>query len=168
MKLSLNASNKIFVDGHFARATIGKNGIGKKLSEGDYITPIGRFYLRCLMYRADRYPPPETQLHAKKIQTNDGWCTDPEDPHYNKPIKLPFSKSHEIMWREDHLYDFVIPLSYNDEKVIPGAGSAIFIHLASPDLKPTAGCIGVEIQTMGKILQSYKVGDWITVGDVKG
>ncbi len=167
MNLSLNTNNQIFVDDHFARASIGKNGIGKKVLEGDCITPVGRFSLRCLMYRADRYPPPKTQLHVEEIQKTDGWCNDPEDPNYNKKIKLPFPKSHEVMWRQDHVYDFVIPLGFNDEIIIPGAGSAIFIHLAHPDFKPTEGCVGVEILTMKKIFQSYQVGDCIDIGYVK-
>jgi L,D-peptidoglycan transpeptidase YkuD (ErfK/YbiS/YcfS/YnhG family) len=37
------------------------------------------------------------------------------------------------MWREDHLYDLVLVLGYNDDPVVPGKGSAIFLHLARPD-----------------------------------
>jgi L,D-peptidoglycan transpeptidase YkuD (ErfK/YbiS/YcfS/YnhG family) len=31
---------------------------------------------------------------------------------------------------------------------VPGAGSAIFLHIARPDFSPTAGCIAVERDVM--------------------
>ena len=44
------------------------------------------------------------------------------------------------MWREDGLYDIVVVLGHNDDPVVPGAGSAVFLHIARPDYSPTAGC----------------------------
>ena len=41
------------------------------------------------------------------------------------------------------LYDLVIVIGHNDDPVIPGMGSAIFLHVASPDYRPTQGCIAV-------------------------
>ena len=38
------------------------------------------------------------------------------------------------MWRDDHLYDLVAVLGYNDDPVVPGKGSAIFLHLAQAGL----------------------------------
>ena len=43
----------------------------------------------------------------------------------------------------DYKYDFFIPIKYNFKKVIPGNGSAIFIHLTK-NYKPTAGCIALS------------------------
>jgi L,D-peptidoglycan transpeptidase YkuD (ErfK/YbiS/YcfS/YnhG family) len=34
-------------------------------------------------------------------------------------------------------------LGYNDAPVLPGRGSAIFLHLAAPDYRPTEGCIAL-------------------------
>jgi L,D-peptidoglycan transpeptidase YkuD (ErfK/YbiS/YcfS/YnhG family) len=35
-------------------------------------------------------------------------------------------------------------LDWNLEPVTPGRGSAIFLHLATPDYAPTAGCIALS------------------------
>ena len=47
------------------------------------------------------------------------------------------------MWRADGLYDLVVILGHNDAPVVPGAGSAIFMHVASPGYGPTEGCVAL-------------------------
>ena len=116
------------------RAAIGPSGIGVKAGEGDGITPIGAFPVREIFYRADRIARPDTRLPLRALEQNDGWCDAPDDPNYNRLVKLPYPASAEQMWREDHLYDLVVVLGYNDDPVVPGKGSAIFLHLAKPEL----------------------------------
>ena len=48
--------------------------------------------------------------------------------------------SHEEMWRKDDLYDIVVVLGHNDDPIVPGNGSAVFLHVASAGYGPTAGC----------------------------
>ena len=48
------------------------------------------------------------------------------------------------MWRDDALYDIVAELGWNDAPVVPGRGSAIFLHLARPDYGPTEGCVALS------------------------
>ena len=38
------------------------------------------------------------------------------------------------MWREDHLYDIVAVIGFNDDPVYAGKGSAIFLHLRQAGL----------------------------------
>ena len=47
------------------------------------------------------------------------------------------------MWRDVGLYDLVVELGYNDAPARPGLGSAIFLHLARPDWRPTEGCVAM-------------------------
>ena len=54
--------------------------------------------------------------------------------NYNRLVKLPYAASHEELWRDDHLYDLVVVLGFNDDPVVPGKGSAIFLHLARAGL----------------------------------
>ncbi len=56
------------------------------------------------------------------------------------PSSIPTPASAERLWRDDGLYDLVVVLGHNDDPVVPGRGSAIFLHLARPDYAPTEGC----------------------------
>jgi L,D-peptidoglycan transpeptidase YkuD (ErfK/YbiS/YcfS/YnhG family) len=82
------------------------------------------------------------------LAPNDGWVDEPTDPRYYRLVELPYPASAEEMWREDHLYDVLVVIGYNMEPVIPGAGSAIFLHVATPDFAPTAGCVAVSKEVL--------------------
>ena len=56
------------------------------------------------------------------------------------------------MWREDRLYDVVGILDYNIRPRVRGRGSAIFLHLARPDLSPTQGCVALGAEDMRRLL----------------
>jgi L,D-peptidoglycan transpeptidase YkuD (ErfK/YbiS/YcfS/YnhG family) len=145
------------------RAAIGPSGIAIKGGEGDGITPRGRFPVREIFYRADRIPAPRTTLPLRKIEQDDGWCDAPNDPNYNRLVKLPYPASAENMWREDHLYDLVAVLGYNDDPVVPRKGSAIFMHLAKPDYSPTQGCVALAYEDLLKAIEQLQSGDEVVI-----
>jgi L,D-peptidoglycan transpeptidase YkuD (ErfK/YbiS/YcfS/YnhG family) len=128
------------------RCAIGPGGIGVKQGEGDGITPRGTFPVREILYRADRLAVPRTRLPARMLAPDDGWCDAAADPNYNRPVKLPYPASAEHLWREDRLYDLIAVLGYNDDPVVPGKGSAIFLHLAREDYTATQGCIALGLE----------------------
>src|SRR3546814_9502320 len=70
--------------------------------------------MRRVLYRADRLEKPVTVLPCETIAPDDGWCDDPADPAYNRPVRLPHPASHERLAREDHIYDVVVVLGPND------------------------------------------------------
>lgn len=144
------------VGGDVFRCALGRTGIVAAKREGDGATPAGRFALRELLFRPDRLAPPPTLLTCKAIAPNDGWCDAASDPAYNRPVKLPYAASAETLWRGDHLYDLVVPLGYNDDPVLPGAGSAIFFHLAKEEegggLGATEGCVALRLPDMLSVL----------------
>jgi L,D-peptidoglycan transpeptidase YkuD (ErfK/YbiS/YcfS/YnhG family) len=125
------------------RCALGRSGISTGKREGDGATPAGAFALREVLYRPDRESPPRTALSCHALAPEDGWCDAPDDPAYNRLIRLPYAASAERMWRDDRLYDLVVVLGYNDDPVVPGRGSAIFLHLATKDFTPTAGCVAL-------------------------
>jgi L,D-peptidoglycan transpeptidase YkuD (ErfK/YbiS/YcfS/YnhG family) len=45
-----------------------------------------------------------------------------------------------------------VPLGYNDDPVVPGAGSAIFLHVARPDYAPTEGCVALAQADLLRVL----------------
>ncbi len=125
------------------RCALGRGGIRTDKQEGDGATPVGVLPLRRVFYRADRVAPPACRLPVEPLSPADGWCDDPADAAYNKRVTLPHPARHETLWREDGLYDLVGVLGWNDAPVVRGRGSAIFLHLARPDLAPTEGCIAL-------------------------
>ena len=73
-----------------------------------------------------------------------GWCDDPKnEKQYNKLIKIKKGIKHEILYRRDYKYDFLIPIKYNYKNPIKNKGRAIFLHLTA-NYKPTAGCIALK------------------------
>src|SRR5512138_3428359 len=145
------------------RCAVGRGGIARKEGEGDGVTPVGRWPMRRLLYRADRLAKPATLLPCQAIAPEDGWCDDPADAAYNQPIRLPYPASHERLARDDHLYDLVVVLGYNDDPVVPGAGSAIFLHLARGDYGPTEGCVALALLDLLTVLESARPGSAVTV-----
>jgi len=142
---------------------LGRSGrrVGKR--EGDGATPIGRFALREVFYRGDRVGRPRTQLPVTALKVGDGWCDDPRDRNYNRRVRHPYSASAERLWRDDHLYDLVVVLGYNDGPRIKGRGSAIFMHVAAPGLKPTQGCIALDRRHLMRLIARASPGAHIAI-----
>lgn len=131
------------------RCAVGRAGIGVKQREGDGMTPAGSWPLRRVLYRADRLEtPPQSVLPVEKIEPDHAWCDIPGDPNYNQLVRLPHASIDERLWREDQLYDVIAVIGFNDAPVIPGAGSAIFLHIAEPGFRPTAGCVALRLSDL--------------------
>ncbi len=152
-------------DGTGWRCAVGRGGVTRAKREGDGATPVGRWPLRRVLYRPDRLAAPATRLPCAAISPRDGWCDDPAHSAYNRPVKLPFAASHEALWRDDALYDVVVVPGHNDDPPVPGAGSAIFLHLARPDYAPTAGCLALARDHLLHALERIGPGDELHVLD---
>ena len=145
------------------RCALGHAGIAVNKREGDGTTPSGCFVLRRVLYRPDRLAKPTTALRVSAICSTDGWCDDPQDPNYNQPVKLPYAASHERLWRDDALYDLIVVLGFNDEPPSPGAGSAVFLHVADPGFAPTKGCVALARDVLSELLTDCAPGDRLCV-----
>lgn len=145
------------------RCAIGRTGIRTDKREGDGATPAGAFSLRRVLWRADRVTAPVTALPSAPIGPRDGWCDDPGHADYNRPVPLPFDAGHEAMWRADGLYDVVVVIGHNDDPPVPGLGSAVFVHVATADFGPTAGCVALERGDLLRLLADCRPGDQLVV-----
>ncbi len=139
-------------DGWAVPVALGRGGILANKREGDGGTPRGAFYPLQLWWRADRHPRPQTYLPARPIRSEDAWCEDPADRHYNQPIRLVQDQAGDRLTREDHLYDFIVEIDHNTRPRIAGRGSAVFIHLARPGFAPTAGCVALRASELQRLL----------------
>jgi len=133
---------------------LGKNGIVPVGREGDGATPAGTYPLRRVLYRSDRMEPPATSLDVSPIGPRDGWCDESSDDAYNRPVRLPYPASAEKLTRRDHLYDMIVVIGHNDAPVVPGLGSAIFLHVARPDMGPTLGCVALAPAHLKYVLRT--------------
>jgi L,D-peptidoglycan transpeptidase YkuD (ErfK/YbiS/YcfS/YnhG family) len=148
----VHADGRFVFRGRVLRAALGRAGVRMAKAEGDFATPAGRLPLRRVLYRADRGPIPRAAVPREPIGPHDGWCDDPAHADYNRPVRLPHPARCEVLWRDDALYDVLAVLGWNDAPVEPGRGSAIFLHVATPDLAPTAGCVALTEAELRAVL----------------
>lgn len=161
-----SASGWMSIAGRRVRLALGRSGLCPEThkQEGDGATPAGRYALRRVLYRADRVEPPRTALPVRALAPDDGWCDDPADPAYNRPVRLPYPASHETLSREDGLYDLILVLGHNDDPPRAGAGSAIFLHCRRGDYEPTQGCIALDPADVRLLLGQARPGDYLVIG----
>ena len=152
MTIILKNKATLLFDDFIFKCSIGKLGLAKTKIEGDKKTPIGTFTLGNLFFRNDRNTKPLTKLKCFPIKKNMGWCDDSRSNKYNREITFPFKFSAEKLYRKDKIYDLFINIKYNYESVIKNKGSAIFLHIADKNYKPTKGCIALRKVDFLKIL----------------
>ncbi|MGB1069027.1 MAG: L,D-transpeptidase family protein [Henriciella sp.] len=137
------------------RCAVGRSGIllAEQKREGDGASPLGSWPMRRVFYRPDRVGRPDTILPCIALKQHDGWCDQPGHILYNRPVSLPFSGHHEVLWRDDSIYDIIVELGHNDNPVRHGLGSAVFLHVARPDYTATEGCIALSMPDLRQVLQ---------------
>lgn len=142
-----------FSDRKFACA-VGKGGIvpADRKREGDGATPAGLWPLRAGFWRADRLAKPPGPLAFTPVAPDMVWDDDPASPTYNTLQRRLAADHPERLMRDDHVYDIVVPLGFNDGPVVPGRGSAIFLHVAREGYTPTAGCVALAREDLLALL----------------
>ncbi|NTV44849.1 MAG: L,D-transpeptidase family protein [Candidatus Yonathbacteria bacterium] len=150
----VTSNGTLTCNGKTYRCALGKGGVSLDKKEGDGATPVGCFPMRKVYYRPDKIVAPATGLPVEALTETSGWADDAERPEYNMFVELPYDGSHEALWREDDVYDIIVPLGYNDGPIVPGKGSAIFMHVARETYSPTAGCIALSLTDLLEVLTS--------------
>lgn len=134
----------------------GRGGIFDEKQEGDWRTPVGVYRLLWLYHRPDRGGTPKTGIPCYPLLPRTGWAEDPTDPAYNRPILHPHPYPADRMARGDSLYDICAVTDQNFDPVVPGKGSAIFLHLWRKPRHPTAGCVSFRRCDLLWILRYWK------------
>ncbi len=151
------------VDGVSFFCVFGRDGITDDKIEGDWKTPIGTFPIRKIYYRKDKIPNLEAQIECIPLSPDDAWCDDIKKEEYNTFIKLPFEGSYENLWRDDDMYDIIIVLGCNDEPILKGKGSAIFIHIAKENMEYTKGCLAIKKEDMLTLVKNITLNSEIEI-----
>jgi L,D-peptidoglycan transpeptidase YkuD (ErfK/YbiS/YcfS/YnhG family) len=154
---------RLYWPGGSTRASVGKGGVTVHKKEGDGATPVGKFGLPFGMYRPDRVKAPTTALPLKALREGHAWVDDPKDARYNRLVELPYPAHVEKLWRSDEIYDVLVVVDYNMNPTAPGAGSAIFLHIARPGFTPTVGCVAVERAALLHLLEKLGPQSTLTI-----
>jgi L,D-peptidoglycan transpeptidase YkuD (ErfK/YbiS/YcfS/YnhG family) len=132
------------------RAYLGASGIG---AASEYIdrTPRGVYALtEAFGWAAD----PGTRLPYRKVGWSAWWVSDVTSPHYNtmqfcRPGTCSFGAAEHL--RAISLYAHAIVIDYNRDPVVPGAGSAFFIHASAGEA--TQGCVAIDESALVAVLR---------------
>ena len=129
---------------------VGTNGVSANSREGISCTPKGLFSLG-FAFGTD--PLTDLSIPYRQLNENCYWVDDPASPVYNQ-----WQETTEINWNSaEHLidyassYHYAVVVNYNCDPIVPGAGSAIFLHCTA-GASSTAGCIAVPDSQMWDIL----------------
>ena len=142
---------------------IGRSGISVLKREGDGATPAGTHRIVAGYFRRDRMVPRREYAWLRPMPENLGWCDAPVDTNYNRPVRLPYPASHEIMQRSDRQYDVCLVLDWNLCTRSRNRGSAIFLHLTREEGGPTQGCVAVSPDRIRRLLSVIRPGSWLRI-----
>lgn len=134
-------------------AVIGKHGIDARKAEGDRKTPQGLYDVGEAFGTA---PAPEgTKLPYRIATEHDYWVDDPESDDYNRWVHYEGNPSER--WKSferltDPLYTHAVVIKYNEDPVVKGKGSAIFLHRWKSGDTPTLGCVAIAYEDLVRLL----------------
>jgi L,D-peptidoglycan transpeptidase YkuD (ErfK/YbiS/YcfS/YnhG family) len=133
----------------------GRNGLSTHHVEGDGTTPMGAYGIGPVMYGIA--PNPGVHYRYHQLVCGDWWDEDPSSPAYNTFQAIgcgtapPFHGNSEALWTQNVAYQRFAVVNYNTGPVVPGAGSAIFLH---DDLgNPTDGCVSLPTPQLDTLLR---------------
>jgi L,D-peptidoglycan transpeptidase YkuD (ErfK/YbiS/YcfS/YnhG family) len=97
-----------------------------------------------------------TRLPYRQAGTSDWWVSDAKSPLYNTyyhcdPGTCPFNEAAgEDLGKAGPVYDHAVVIDYNRNPVVPGAGSAFFLHISNG--RPTAGCVSIPADDLKAVM----------------
>ncbi|MEC9047717.1 MAG: L,D-transpeptidase family protein [Planctomycetota bacterium] len=144
------------------QVSLGRSGMGWGLGlhrgapgpskrEGDGRSPAGVFELGAAFGYAAT-PPAGVTVAYRAADARDYYVDDVESEDYNSWRRIPDGEANdpkarwascERMRRDDELYELGMIVAHNAERV-PGAGSAIFLHVWGGPGSSTSGCTAMS------------------------
>ena len=163
---SQNATLELFIrqggcfrlSGNPYSALVGLNGLSTHHHEGDDTTPIGLFGFQSTMYGV--LPNPGVAYAYHRLVCGDWWDEQSSSPLYNHFVHVAcgtrpnFGGDSEALWQTVPSYDYFAVIAYNRHPIVPGKGSAIFLHVSTG--QPTAGCVSIPVDELLRILRLLK------------
>jgi L,D-peptidoglycan transpeptidase YkuD (ErfK/YbiS/YcfS/YnhG family) len=139
---------------------LGYNGLSVHHREGDGTTPSGLYAISSAFYGLG--PDPGVHGSYHQLVCGDWWDEDPASAQYNTFQHLacgatpPFGGGSEQLWQQTTAYQNFAVVDYNTGPVVPGAGSAIFIHDDTGGA--TNGCVSLPAAALDNVLRALQPG----------
>jgi L,D-peptidoglycan transpeptidase YkuD (ErfK/YbiS/YcfS/YnhG family) len=139
-------------------ALVGLNGLSAHHREGDDTTPMGLFGFQSTMYGV--LPNPGVAYQYHQLVCGDWWDEQSTSALYNHFVHVPcgtkpdFGGGSEALWQTVPSYDYFAVIAYNRHPIVPGNGSAIFLHVSTG--QPTAGCVSIPVSDLLRILRALR------------
>jgi L,D-peptidoglycan transpeptidase YkuD (ErfK/YbiS/YcfS/YnhG family) len=147
------------------RGRVGARGLSAHHREGDGTTPLGTYGLGPVLYGLE--PDPGTAFRYHRLVCGDWWDEDPRSPTYNRFRHVacgaapPFRGGSEALWRATVAYRLFAVVAYNAAPVVPGRGSAIFLHADTGHA--TNGCVSLPEPLLRGLLRRLRPGATIRI-----
>lgn len=127
----------------------GKNGMkpAAERVEGDGTTPIGTFPI---LFAFGFGENPGTALTWRSISPDSYWSG--EKASYNTWVESSKRIAGEHLSEYTICYKKALAIGFNQDPVVYGRGSAIFLHIKNPATWSSAGCVSVEESNMTALL----------------
>ena len=139
-------------------ARLGRSGLSSHKREGDGSTPTGTYRLGTTMYGIAHDPGVKFAYH--RLVCGDWWDEDAGSTAYNTfqhvacGAQPAFGGDSEALWRISPQYRYFAVIEYNARPIVPGRGSAIFIHVSAAHA--TAGCVSLPESRLVRLLRSLR------------
>jgi L,D-peptidoglycan transpeptidase YkuD (ErfK/YbiS/YcfS/YnhG family) len=147
------------------RARVGYRGLSTHHREGDGTTPLGTYAIGPVVYGIA--PDPGVRVRFHRLTCGDWWDEDPRSPTYNRfrhvpcGTSPPFRGGSEALWRISPAYRLFAVVEYNAAPIVPGRGSAIFVHVDTGHA--TNGCVSLPERELVRLLRRLRPGATISV-----
>lgn len=126
--------------------------------EGDGKSPAGVLTFGDMWGYAPQAPD-GVQFPYRAITDCDRCVDDADHADYNRILRLESPKA-PVSWRsaenlrmDSEHYRYLLVIHYNDVRPVKGAGSCIFLHVAVPPGRSTAGCTALEVGDLLTLLR---------------
>ncbi len=135
-------------------ARLGRSGLASTKREGDGATPTGTFRFGATLYGIARNPGVRLRYH--RLVCGDWWDEDARSATYNTfrhvacGAQPACGGDSEPLRRTPPQYRYFAVIEYNAHPVVPGRGSAIFLHVA---VGSTAGCVSLPEARLVRLLR---------------
>jgi L,D-peptidoglycan transpeptidase YkuD (ErfK/YbiS/YcfS/YnhG family) len=130
-------------------AHLGRAGFSADKHEGDDKTPTGIYGFGTMF---GQHSNPGVLFPYRVPDAQSVWVDDPTSPYYNTwQENAALTGEHLASSGYASTYGYAVDIAYNTYPVVPGKGSAIFLHVS--DGNGTAGCVSLPQADLLEVLR---------------